>query len=94
MIFFREPISVSTLINVRYGGRFYEGGPHSFVDSPQKTIQQRVMKVKLSYISYRKSPLVQVGLEIPCWVSVSVPATLKDKQITEKFKNMVDTFYD
>ena len=40
-----------------------------------------------------RSPLVQGGLEIPCQVSISMPATCKNNQIIEKFKEIVDVLY-
>ena len=66
------------------------------ISCPTKFLLQwgAVIKTKFSSTIYRKSPLVQGVLEIPYEVSVSVPATLKNKQITEKFKYMVDVLYD
>ena len=40
--------------------------------------------------NYRKSPLVQSGLEIPFWVVVFKAETVKNKEIIQKFKDMVD----
>ena len=53
-----------------------------------------VIKVTLSSANYRKSSLVQDGVEITFRVSVLLLATLKNKQIIEKFKDMVDVLYD
>ena len=66
------------------------------ISRPTKFLLQRraVIKVTLSSTNYRKSPLVQGGLEIPCRVSVSMPAMLKNRQIIEKFKDMVGVLYD
>ena len=65
------------------------------ISRPIKFLLQRgaVIKSTLSSTSYRRSPLVQGGLEIPCQVSISMPATCKNNQIIEKFKEMVDVLY-
>ena len=56
------------------------------ISRPTKFLLQRraVIKATLPFTNYRKSYLVQDGLEIPSRVSVSMPATLKNKQIIEK----------
>ena len=47
----------------------------------------------LSSTSYRRSPLVQGGLEIPCRVSVWMPETMKNREIAAKYKEIVDMLY-
>ena len=41
----------------------------------------------------RKSPLVQGGLKIPCCVATFMPETLKNKEIIQKYKDMVYIMY-
>ena len=61
------------------------------ISHPSNFLLQRraVIKAALSSNTYRKSPLVQGGLEKPCQVSGSIPETLKKRQITKKFEDMV-----
>lgn len=48
----------------------------------------------LTSTSYRASPIVQGGLEIPCRVEVRMPSsTIKNKAIVEKYKEMLDVLY-
>ena len=56
---------------------------------------QRGAKVvaTLSSTNYRRSPLVQGGLEIPCSVTIFMPGTLKNKEIIKTYKDMVDVLY-
>ena len=65
------------------------------ISLPTKFLLQRraVIKVALSSTNYRKSPLSQGRLEIPCRVSVSMPHTLENRQIIKKFKDMVHVLY-
>ena len=51
------------------------------ISRPTKFLLKRraVIKATLSSTNYRKSPLVQGGLEILCRVSVSMPAMLKNR---------------
>ena len=47
----------------------------------------------LSSTSYRRSPLEQGGLKIPCRVSVWMPETMKNREIAAKYKEIVDMLY-
>ena len=42
---------------------------------------------------YRRSPLVQGGLEIPCVVNAKLIVTKKNKEILAKYLEMVQTHY-
>ena len=42
---------------------------------------------------YRRSPLVQGGLEIPCIVNVKIIGTKKNKEILAKYQEMVQAHY-
>ena len=48
---------------------------------------------KLTATHYRKSPLFQGGLEIPCEVTVSMPGSIKDNMLLQRYQNMVDELY-
>ena len=50
--------------------------------------------VKLTSTNYCVSPLVQGGLEIPCHVEILMTPTLKNKEIIDVYKDMVDLCYD
>ena len=65
------------------------------IPRPRKYILQRGAKVvaTLSSRNYRRSPLVQGGLEISCSVTIFMPETLKSKEIKKKHKDMVDALY-
>ena len=42
---------------------------------------------------YRRSPLVQGGIEIPCVVTVPVPGTVINQLLMERYKQLVETLY-
>ena len=65
------------------------------ISRPTKYILQRGAKVvaTLSSANYRRSSLVQGGLEIPCSVTIFMPETLKHKENTKMCKDMVDVLY-
>ena len=42
---------------------------------------------------YRRSPLVQRGLEIPCKVSVTMPGTVSNLLVLEKYWQLVEDLY-
>ena len=43
--------------------------------------------VKLPETHYRRSPLVQGGLEIPCDLVIRMPNTMKSAELLKKFEN-------
>ena len=51
------------------------------------------VSAKLSSTNYRRSPLVQGRLEIPCIVTVSMPGTIINQLLMEKYKQLVETLY-
>ena len=51
------------------------------------------MYVKLFAGHYRRSPLVQGGLEIPCTVNFRLPSTLKSAQLAERYLKVVEERY-
>ena len=56
-----------------------------------KFILDRGAEVKATLTSkhYRRSPLTQGGLEIPCMVKVAMPGTLLNKKLLERYEKMV-----
>ena len=50
--------------------------------------------IKLYLTNYGVSPLVQGGLEIPCRVEIQIPPTLKNREIIDLYKSMIDLSYD
>ena len=42
---------------------------------------------------YRRSLLVQGGLEIPCEVTIRMPATIKNHMVVDRFKELLNEFY-
>ena len=47
------------------------------------------VEAQLSSTNYRRSPLIQGGLEIPCNVIVTMPGTIDNQLILEKYKKLV-----
>lgn len=60
-----------------------------------KFIIDRGAKVsaKLTSINYRRSPLVQGGLEIPCLVTVTMSGTIINGLIMDRYKQIVNERY-
>ena len=50
------------------------------------------VSAKLMSTHYRRSPLVQGGIEIPCVVTVSMPGTVINQLLMERYKQLVETF--
>ena len=48
---------------------------------------------KLTSTHYRRSPLVQGGIEIPCAVTVSMPGSVINQLLMERYKQLVETLY-
>ena len=48
---------------------------------------------KLSSTNYRRSPLVQGGIEIPCIITVKMPGTILNQLLMERFKQLVQERY-
>lgn len=51
------------------------------------------IKATLTSSNYRRSPLVQGGLEIACIVTVKMPATIKNHMLVEKYMQIVNELY-
>ena len=51
------------------------------------------VSLKLTSTNYRRSPLVQGGLEIPCLVTVTMSGTIINQLIMEKYKQLVNEKY-
>lgn len=55
--------------------------------------QGAIVEAHLSSTNYRRSPLIQGGLEIPCNVVVTLPGTIVNQLIVEKYKKLVAEKY-
>ena len=42
---------------------------------------------------YRRSPLFQGGLEIPCLVTVSMPGTIRNQLLLDRYRELVTELY-
>ena len=51
------------------------------------------VSAKLTSTHYRRSPLVQGSIEIPCVVTVSMPGTVINQLLMERYKQLVETLY-
>ena len=51
------------------------------------------VEARLNSTNYRRSPITQGGLEIPCTVKVKMAATLLNRKLLERYREMVDDLY-
>ena len=51
------------------------------------------VSTKLTSTQYRRSPLVQGGIETPCVVTVSMPGTVINQLLMERYKQLVEMLY-
>ena len=51
------------------------------------------VSAKLTSTHYRRSSLVQGGIEIPCVVTMSMPGTVTNQLLMERYKQFVETLY-
>ena len=51
------------------------------------------VSAKLTSMHYRRSPLVQGRIEISCVVTVSMPGTVINQLLMERYKQLVETLY-
>ena len=60
-----------------------------------KFLPDRVPNIsaKLTSTHYRRSPLVQGGIEIPCVVTVSMSDTVINQLLMERYKQLVEILY-
>ena len=52
-----------------------------------------IVPAKSTSTHYRRSHLVQGGIEIPCVVTVSMPGTVINQLLMERYKQLVETIY-
>ena len=52
-----------------------------------------IASAKLMSTHYRRSPLVQGGIEIPSVVTVPIPGTVINQLLMERYKQLVETLY-
>ena len=60
-----------------------------------KIFIDRVAKITATLTSthYRRSPLVQGGMEIPCKISASIPGTCQNLLLLERYKQLIKESY-
>ena len=65
------------------------------ISRPTKYLLDRgaVFTVELTSSNYRRSPLIQGGLEIPGKVTATMPGTVKNHLLMEKYKEIVNERY-
>ena len=51
------------------------------------------VSAKLTSTYYRRSPLVQGGIDIPCVVAMPMPGTVINQLLMERYKQLVETLY-
>ena len=51
------------------------------------------VSAKVTSTHYRRSPLVQGGIEIPCVVTVFMPGTVINQLLMERYNQLVETLY-
>jgi len=52
-----------------------------------------IVSAQLTSEHYRRSPIVQGGMEIPCKVTVKIPGTCINLLLMEKYKQLVEQLY-
>ena len=64
------------------------------ISRPTKFLLARgaVMHAELSFDKYRKSPLVQGGLELSCKVYISMPPTVLNENLISRYKSLVASY--
>ena len=67
-------------------GKFYER-PSFFIDRGAS------ISVQLTSEHYRRSPLVQGGMEIACKVTASIPGTCVNLLLMERYKQLIQETY-
>ena len=65
------------------------------ISRPTKFLLDRGAKVtaQLTGTHYRRSPLFQGGLEIPCLVTVTIPGSIKGHMLIQRYQQMVEELY-
>ena len=65
------------------------------VSRPTKFLLDRTAKVtaQLTGTHYRRLPLFQGGLEIPCLVTVTIPQSIKGHMLIQRYQQMVEELY-
>ena len=65
------------------------------ISRPTKFLIDRGARVTAEITSshYRKSPLLQGGLEVWCKVTVAMPGTIKNHMLLDRYKELVEKFY-
>ena len=61
----------------------------------EKFLLNRGAKVtaQLTGTHYRRSPIFQGGLEIPCLVTVTIPGSIKGHMLIQRYQQMVEELY-
>ena len=65
------------------------------ISRPTKFLIDRGARVTAEITSshYRKSPLLQGGLEVRCKVTVAMPGTIKNHMLLDRYKELVEKLY-
>ena len=65
------------------------------ISRPTKYLLDRGATVKavITFSYYRRSPLFQGGLEIPCSVTVSMPGTIRNHLLLDRYRELVAELY-
>lgn len=60
------------------------------ISRPTKFLLEQGAEITATLMSSYACPLVQGGLEIPCFVEVFMPLTFKNKEIVSKHKELIE----
>ena len=65
------------------------------ISRPTKYLLDRgaIVKAIITYSYYRRSPLFQGGLEIPFMVTVSMPGTIRNHLLLDRYRELVTDLY-
>ena len=76
------------------GGQIVDRLPRK-ISRPTKFLLDRGAKVtaQLTGKHYKRSPLFEGGLEIPCLVTVVIPGSIKGHMLIQRYQQMVEELY-
>ena len=90
----RNTLDMFALKTCRLGDRITVAHLPRKISRSTKYLIDRGAKVtgKLSSTNYREFPLLQGGLETPCVVTITLPASIKGHMLIQRYKNWLKNY--
>ena len=91
----RNEFDAFSVKTVRTVGNATVGHLPREISRPTKYLLDRgaTEKAVITFSYYRRSPLFQGGLEIPCSVTVSMPGTIRNHLLLDRYRELVAELY-